>query len=250
MKKTIILNENTFKKIKRMMIKEALASKPNPYKFGTGEGDDYTKTLPSLDKVSNLKVDRYKDKELETLYLEWEKVGFNKESFEYITWANKLIDYLKFLSGGIEFVLNDKVNRINMARPQWVLLDPAWIKDVVTGSENSEKHQSVYCLILKLSQNKVTWNDLFFNPIFEDLKNQIMQIRQFVSKALGKNMNFKLLLPIEQYRELTKYLNDPSSAKPERFVKPDELPEIVNKLRGSTPGETNVAADDDEYGAE
>ena len=48
------------------------------------------------------------------------------------------------------------------------------------------------------------WNDLFFNPIFEDIKKDFFEIRQFVGQALGKNMNYKLLLPIEEYREITK----------------------------------------------
>ena len=247
MKKTIILNENTFKKIKRMMIREALASKPNPLVFGRRETDDYRGRIPNMDKIANLKVDRYKDKELEMAYGEWEKVGFNKLSFEYITFANRLIQYLNFLKKGIDWVVEDKVERINDACPHWAFLDPDWADDVIGVKEENERHQSIYCLILKLSQNKAAWNDLFFNPIFSDLKDGVIRVRQYVSRQLGKNMNLKLLLPIEQYRELTKYLNDPSSEKPERFVNPDELPEIVNKLRGSEHGETNVAADDDDY---
>lgn len=247
MKKTIILNENTFKKIKRMMIREALASKPNPLVFGRRERDDYRGRIHNLEKVANLKVDRYKDHELERLYEEWGKVGFNKLSFEYVAFANRLIHYLDYLKTGIEFVLNDKVIRINDACPHWVFLDPDWADDVIGVKEENERHQSIYCLILKLSQNKAAWNDLFFNPLYANLKNGIVKIRQYVSKQLGKNMNLKLLLPIEQYKELTMFLNDPSSAKPERFVNPDELPEIVNKLRGSAPGESNVAFDDDDY---
>lgn len=247
MKKTIILNENTFKKIKRMMIREALASKPNPLVFGRRERDDYRGRIPNLEKIANLKVDRYKDHELERLYEEWGKVGFNKLSFEYVAFANRLIHYLNFLKDGIKWVVEDKVIRINDACPHWAFLDPDWADNVIGVKEENEQHQSIYCLILKLSQNKAAWNDLFFNPIFSDLKDGIVKVRQYVSKQLGKNMNLKLLLPIEQYKELTKYLNDPSSEKPERFVNPNELPEIVNKLRGSAPGESNVAADDDEY---
>ncbi len=218
MKKTIILNENTFKKIKKLIIKEAV--KQNPYIFGTGGKDDYTKILSSLEKVPNLKIDRYKNYDLENSYKSWEKTGFDKNSYEYVEWGNNLKSYLSFLSGGIEFVLNDKVKRINMNRPQWVFLDPSWIEDVVTKNKDNEKHQSIYCLILKLSQNKVVWNDLFFNPIFEELKNEISEIRKFVGKAIGINPNLKSLLPIEQYRELTKFINDPNSAKPELFYEP------------------------------
>ena len=247
MKKTIILNENTFKKIKRMMIREALASNPNPLVFGRRTSDDYRSRIPGLEKVSNLKVDRYKDKELEMLYNEWEKVGFNKITFEYVAFANRLIHYLDYLKTGIEFVLNDKVRRINDNCPHWVFLDPEWADDVVLRSEESDKHQSIYCLILKLSQNKAAWNDLFFNPLYANLKDAIIEIRKYVSRKLGENMGYKVLLPLEQYKELTMFLNDPSSEKPERFVNPDELPEIVNKLRGSAPGESNVAADDDDY---
>ena len=220
MKKTIILSENAFNKIKRLMVQEAIKS--NPYAFGPGGKDDYTRKLPSLDKVANLKVDRYKDHDLENSYKLWAETGFDKSSYEYIEWGNKLKSYLSFLAGGIEFVLNDKVRRINMNRPQWVFLDPSWLEDVVIRNQENEKHQSIYCLILKLSQNKVVWNDLFFNPIFEDLKNQISEIRQFVGKAIGVNPNLKLLLPLEQYRELTKFINDPSNAKPELFYEPQQ----------------------------
>ena len=212
MKKTIILSENAFKKIKRYMIQEAVSS--NPYLFGTAN-EDYKRILEGLSKVSNLRTDRYKNYDLEEAYEKWSKVGFDKNTKEFAAWNGILKSYLNFLNGGIEYVLNDKVNRIGMNRPHWVFIDPSWAKDVILNHEG-EKHQSIYSLILKIYQNKVMWNDLFFNPLFENIKNDFFKIKSFIGKALGENMNLKLLLPIEEYREINNFIRS-GEAKPELF---------------------------------
>ena len=69
------------------------------------------------------------------------------------------------------------------------------------------------------------WNDLFFNPIFQDMKDKFFKIRGFVGKAFGINMNYKLLMPLEQYREIVKYSSDQSNAKPELFYEPSQYEE-------------------------
>lgn len=217
MKKTIILNENSFNKIKRLIIKETINS--NPYLFGTAQ-ENYKNILEGLNKVHNLKTDRYKDYNLEETYNKWADTNFDKSSGEYLAWCGSLKQYIEYLNGGIEFVLNDKVRRIGLKKAYWVFIDPAWANDVIYNHE-SEKHQSIYPLILKIYQNKPMWNDLFFNPVFENIKKDFFEIRQFVGQALGQNMNYKLLLPINEYKEITKFINS-NDVKPELFYTPPQ----------------------------
>ena len=75
----------------------------------------------------------------------------------------------------------------------------------------------VFTVTLKIYQNKVIWNDLFFNPIFEDLKNDIKSIRSFANKLKFLDKKYELLLPIEEYNEIGKFMSNSSNAKPELF---------------------------------
>ena len=70
--------------------------------------------------------------------------------------------------------------------------------------------------------------------VLSDMKNDFMQIKQFIGAAIGKYPNVKLLLPIEEYREINKYINS-GEAKPELFYEPpkyyddeDEFSEELN----------------------
>lgn len=210
--KKVIFNESTFNAFKRCLINEI--AKPNPYIFGT-EKIDYKNELSSLASISNLRTDRYKDYKLEDSYKNWSDVGFDKSSNEYKVWGGNLISFLKYLEGGIFYVLTDRVKRIGDARPHFAFIDTSWVKNVVYGKK--EEHQGIYCLILKIYQNKTMWNDLFFNPIFEGLKNAFIEIKQYVGRQIGINPNIRLLLPIEEYKEINTFMGDPSNAKPELF---------------------------------
>lgn len=216
MKKTIILNENAFKKIRGLIIKEASAF--DQYYFGTSRAY-YKPYLDKLAGMSNLRVDRYKNNELEEAYNNWANANFDKSSYEYVAWGNALTAYMKFFAGGIEFVLNHKVRRIGLGgKYYWVFIDEDWIKTIDDTNDYKDK-ECIYPLILKIYQNKPMWNDLFFNPLFSDMKNDFMQIKQFIGAAIGKYPNVKLLLPIEEYREINKYINS-GEAKPELFYEP------------------------------
>lgn len=212
--KKIIFNENSFIKFKKHVIKEAIVS--TQYLFGT-EKHNFKIELDALSKISNLRTDRYKNYDLENAYEEWGNTGFDKSSNEYRIWCGNLQSFMEYIGKSIYYVLTDKVERAGSTRPHYAFLDPEWVKKVVRGGQ--EEHQSIYCLTLKLYQNKVIWNDLFFNPIFNDLKEALKKIRGFANKQKILNPNFKLLLPIEEYNEIGLAMK-PENAKPELFYEP------------------------------
>ena len=110
-------------------------------------------------------------------------------------------------------------------------IDPQWVEVMIKGGDD---FQGVYCLTLKLYQNKVIWNDLFFNPIFNNLKDDIKSIRSFATKTKMLDKKYELLLPMEEYIEIGKFMSNPSNARPELFY---EKPKI------DTPN--NIPAEDD-----
>jgi len=227
--KKIIFNENTFKSFKRCAIMEAVSS--NPYLFGT-EQKDYKQLLASLSTVPNLRTDKYTNHELEEYYNDWKKTGFDISSNEYQIWCGALKKYLDYLGRSIYFVLNNKVKRIADARPYYVFLDPSWVQTVKL--DKPEDFQGIYSLTLKIYQNKVVWNDLFFNPIFEDLKNAIKEIRAYANKQKILNPNLNLLLPKEEYIEIGKYMNS-DNAQPELFYGQTEKPNNEPQVNDDEP---------------
>lgn len=216
--KKIRLSENTFNAFKKCLIGEAI--QPNPYLFGTRQ-EDYKQRLADLSKISNLRVDRYKDYDLENSFKEWANVSFDKSTNEYKAWCGQLKKYLDYLGSSIYYVLTDKVERVGDARPHYAFIDPVWVESVVHGKK--EEHQGIYCLTLKIFQNKVVWNDLFFNPVFNDLKEAYMKIKSFVASQIAKNPNIKLLMPLDEYKEINKFINS-NDAKPELFCNLNEEP--------------------------
>lgn len=215
--KKVIFNESAFNAFKRCLINEI--AKSNPYIFGTDK-IDYKSKLNALANISNLRVDRYKDYKLDDSYKNWADVGFDKSSNEYKVWCGNLISFLKYLESAIFYVLGDRVKRIGDARPHFAFMDSSWVENVV--HDRKEEHQGVYCLILKIYQNKPAWNDLFFNPVFDDLKNAFMEIKQYVGSQIAKNLNIKLLLPLEEYKEINMFMRDPNNAKPELFYSQED----------------------------
>lgn len=219
--KKVIFNENAFNAFKRCLVNEI--AKPNPYIFGTDK-IDYSNKLKALANISNLRTDRYKDYNLEEAYKNWSDIGFDKSSNEYKVWSGNLISFLKYLESGIFYVLEDRVRRIGDARPHFAFMDSSWVENVV--HDRKEEHQGIYCLILKIYQNKPIWNDLFFNPLFDDLKNAFTEIKQYVVGQIAKNPNIKLLLPLEEYKEINMFMRDASNAKPELFYTQDDEPQV------------------------
>lgn len=212
--KRIILSERAFKVFKQCLVNEALKSNDIPFCSNDRENKEYNQRLRELSTIPNLRVDRYKDENLENAYDNWSNVGFDKSSMEYKVWCGHLQRYLEFLERGLDFV-NQKKNRIGEARPHYIFADLDWMRKIK--SSNVDDYQGIYSLTLKIYQNRVIWNDLFFNPIFNNLKETYKEIRSFANKKKILDKKYSLLLPMEEYIELGKFMNNPENARPELF---------------------------------
>ena len=217
MKKVIILNENSFKKIKRLIIKEAITNAPI---FGTR--DNYAGHLSTLNKIANLHVDRYKDYDLEKSWKNWESTGFDKNSKEYYIY---LSNFKKFMFGGdgenngflanVSFV----VDRLGGSLHHFIL-SQEWVSAVNSnpnyrysdlGTNKGEEWQCFYTTILKLYQNPAIWNDFFFNPVFKEYAQKFFKIRDKLSDIFkgdpeGYKATYLQILPKKEYAELNKFV--------------------------------------------
>ncbi len=225
--KKIILNENSFRLFKKFLVNEIVL--PKGVSFCTDPKDEisYKTCLKKLDSIPNLRTDKYKDHNLENAYNEWSKTDFSKDSFEYKTWCGLLKNYMDYLGRSINFVKFNKIDRIGDARAHYVFVDPKWVETMNSGKED---YQGIFSLTLKIYQNKVIWNDLFFNPIFEELKNLYKSIRGFANKKKILDKKYELLLPIEEYVEIGKYMNNESNARPELFCEFNEEPNNIPQV--------------------
>lgn len=228
--KKIIFNENSFRLLKKLLVNEITL--PKGVSFCTSPKHDvaYRQRLEDLNGVSNLRTDRYKNYELEDAYNAWAEVGFSKDSQEYKVWCGHLKSFIDYIARSINFV-KGKVAKHEKGAPYMAFIDPQWVEVMIKGGDD---FQGVYCLTLKLYQNKVIWNDLFFNPIFNNLKDDIKSIRSFATKTKMLDKKYELLLPMEEYIEIGKFMSNPSNARPELFY---EKPKI------DTPN--NIPAEDD-----
>lgn len=219
MKKTIILSENTFKKIKRLIIKEAITNAPM-----FGKHDDYTGHLKTLEKISNLHTDRYKDYELEESWNNWKNTGFNKNCKEYNIY---LSNFKRFMFGGKEgenkgFLGNVSyvIDRLNGPLHSFIL-DPNWVNAVnntpnyrysdLKSTKEGDDWQCFYTTILKLYQNPAIWNDFFFNPEFKEYSQRFFKIRDKLSDLYKQNpeeykATYTQILPKKEYAELNKFV--------------------------------------------
>lgn len=240
MKKTIILSENTFKKIKNIMIKEAMSSTPE---FGTpGKGGyiHYGSYLDSLNKIPNLHSDRYKDYELDSAYKDWKNTGYDKNSEEYLIYLSRFKHFM-FGDGGFIRNVSYTLDRLNGPLHS-LLLDPKWVtslngkpnwkySDLNSGQGGDEFH-CFYTTVLKLFQNPAIWNDFFFNPLFSEAKNKYDAVRAKITDLMKKEKDlydtkYKQLIPMEEYRQLNFFMNEINqetkkvekglNAKPELF---------------------------------
>lgn len=213
MKKTIILNENTFNKIKRTIIKEALAPE-----FGKGKSlINYRPYLTSISKISNLHTDRYKDYELEEAYNNWKNTGYNKNGEDYLIYVSK---FKRFMFGSSGLIQNISYTADRLGGPlHSILLDPKWVMSL-NGKPNwkyseqnsgygGDEFHCFYTTVLKIFQNPSIWNDFFFNPIFSEAKQKYDSIRAKVTEAMKTNKEmYSQLLPMEEYKQLNLFMNE------------------------------------------
>ena len=209
----IIFSENTFRTFKKCLVNEIII--PKGVTFCTSQKHEltYQQRLKDLDKVSNLRTNRYKNYELEEVYQKWAENGFSKDSEEYRIWCGHLKSYIDYIATSIDFV-KGKIKRNGNTAPYLAFIDPQWVTAMINGGDD---FQGIYCLTLKSYQNEVIWNDLFFNPIFENLKNDIKVIRSFATKTKLMDKKYELLLPLEEYNAIGKFMSNASNAKPELF---------------------------------
>ena len=224
MKKTIIINENAFKSIKNIMIREALTKAPF-----FGKYDDYTAPLSQLSKVPNLRVDRYKDYQLEDAYNAWKDTGYDKNSKEYYIYITEFKHFM-FGEGGLLAHVSYTADRTTykdrngVEKPvplHRVILDRDWADQIVNAKDwkysnansnvGAADKQCFYTTILKLYQNPVVWNDFFFNPVFKEYAQKFFRIRDALSDLFKENMenyktNYSPLLPTKEYAELNKFV--------------------------------------------
>ena len=219
MKKTIILSENNFKKIKRFIIKEVLNSAPI-----FGNRDNYSGHLKTLEKISNLHTDRYKDYNLEESWNNWKNTGFEKDNTEYYTY---LSNFKRFMFGG-----NEGDNKGFLGNVSYVtdrlggqlhtfILDPQWVSSVnskpdykysdLNSNKEGDDWQCFYTTILKLYQNPAIWNDFFFNPEFKQYSQKFFKIRDKLSDLFKENpeeykATYAQILPKKEYAELNKFV--------------------------------------------
>lgn len=211
--KQIIFNENSFKLFKKCLMNEI--NVPKGVTFCTSPNHEliYKQRLKDLENIPNLRTDKYKNYNLEEAYKEWADVNFSKDSNEYKTWCGILKHYLDYIDRSIDFV-KGKIARNGNSSPHWAFIDPNWVKCI---NSDTEDYQGIYCLTLKIYQNKPMWNDLFFNPIFENLKNGIKEIRKFAMLKRKADKKYDLLLPLEEYIEIGKFMSNENNARPELF---------------------------------
>ena len=176
MQKTIIINENAFKKIQNIILKEAISSGPI---FGKGRSlTNYKPYLDSISKIENLHTDRYKDYELENALNDWKNTGFDKNSDEYLIYLSKFKNFM-FGTGGFLRNINYVADRLNGPLHS-LILDPKWVQSLngktswkysdLNSGQNGDEFHCFYTTILKLFQNPAIWNDFFFNPVLSEYK--------------------------------------------------------------------------------
>lgn len=244
MKKTIIINENAFKNIKKIMIREALSKAPS-----FGKYDDYTAPLSQLSKVANLHTDRYKDYQLEEAYNAWKDTGYDKNTNEYYIYITKFKHFM-FGEGGLlahisytseRTTYKDREGNEKAVPLHRVILDKDWadqiinVKDWSYSISNSNNgaadKQCFYTTVLKIFQNPVIWNDFFFNPVFAQAKSMYDDIRKKITAAMKERKeDYEAIMPMQEFRQLNFFMFEVNqdtmkvekgmNCKPELFYDP------------------------------
>lgn len=247
MKKTIILDEDAFNKIKNAILKEAM-QQPQRTDFI----QKYVGDIGTLAKIKNLREDRYKDYKLEEAFENWKNTGFDKNSEEYKIYISEFKHFM-FGNGGLLAHISYTLDRLktkdgNPLSLDKIVLDTDWVKgalgasnwkysDTNTNNGAADK-QCFYTTILKLYQNPVVWNDFFFNPYFEEYYEKFLNIRKkltqnFIDDIEFYKRNYAKILPVKEYAELNKFagaikqinnklelVQNTQNAKPEIFYDP------------------------------
>ena len=232
----IILSESGFETLGKLMFTEALGD----IKMGYGRSEiNYSELLRSLDKVPNLHTDRYKDYALLEAYDAWGKVNFDKSTKEYAVWASHLKRFMDYLNGHLHYVNDKKNDNIGTFTFYRVVLDPKWVKSVVVN--NKDEWECIYTTILKIYKNKPIWNDLFFNPIFEEMKTTFDLIKKSVMKDF---LTYKKILPIKEYAEISTFIRN-GEANPSLFYEPNGTEKTKHDIESVKNNKPELSIDDD-----
>lgn len=252
MKKTIVLKENTFNKLKKIIIKEALQTAPIFGSVKTGNYIDYNPILKGLEKIQNLHSDRYKDYQLEEAFNEWKNSGFRRDTEEYFIYKSKFSDFMNKFIRNVSYTLDRFVGQMtgedtgNSKKIEFhtMLLDRKWVDSLngkpnwkysdLNSGYNGDEWQCFYSTLLKLYQNPVIWNDFFFNPIFEPYRKSFDYLmNELATRQLKKYEKYekevKPLLPAKEFAQIKNFINGirvtagkiekgVNNAKPELFI--------------------------------
>ena len=155
------INENKLKLLFSKMLEEDIKKVPS---FGNGRRSiDYSGVFKELEKVPNLHNDRYKDYELEDAWNNWKKVGYDKNTQEYLIYVSKFKNFM-FGSGGFLRNLSYVTDRVNGPLHS-LLLDFQWSASLVrtkdwrysdlNSGQGGDEFHCFYTTILKLFQNPI-----------------------------------------------------------------------------------------------
>lgn len=222
MSKTILLSESSFEILRKLMIKEAVTpTKTPPPSPIFGNKDNYVGDLKTLSNIPNLRVDRYKDYELDNAWNAWKETGYDKNSEEYSIYLGHFKDFM-FGSGGFLQHLSYTLERLHMANSNGrhsqvqlhqAILDKKWIQSVHNNREwkvseankNVEAFHCFYVTVLKLYQNPAIWNDFFFNPLFHEYVKLYTDMMSRIRLSVDK-LKYLQILPKEEYVALNKFI--------------------------------------------
>lgn len=192
-KKTIKLTESKLRKIIQIGLNE-LYNSPNKEVYWNGKYQ-LSQIKRYLDSAPDLRVDRYKEADLEYVYDEWEKVGFSKDSEEHAILHSIIERFMEYLEYSVFYTLK-RVSEMNDTK----VLDPKWAISIKKGGK--EEFQCFYTLILKIYQNRAIWNDFFFNPEYKEMADTYKQNAQMVRQNLN---HYREILPLKEFNELNMF---------------------------------------------
>ena len=235
MSKKIRLTEEGLRRMLRVGLNE-INSKPTSEIYWNGKYS-LSQIKRYLDSVSDLRIDRYKEPDLEYVYNEWEKTGFSKDTDEYAEFHTIIDRFMTYLERAVYYTLK-RVSEMNDTK----VLDPKWAQSLKMGNE---QFQCFYTLILKIYQNPAIWNDFFFNPEYKEISD----IYKENAMLVRKNMNhYREILPVKEFNELNMFYMgyNPQTKKleGEGFNKKEDRFHDKNYLKDK---DINMSFDDDDW---
>lgn len=264
MSKTIFLKESSFEIIKKLIIGEAVmppkAPPPAPI---FGKGDNYIGDIATLNKIKNLRVDRYKDYQLDDAWKAWKETGYDKNSKEYLNYLAFFKGFMFGPSGFLQHIsytlerlhaANDGVKRAPVQLHQ-AILDRKWVQSVNSNvnwkasesAKNVEAFHCFYVTVLKLYQNPAIWNDFFFNPAFNKYVKLYTDMMARIRLSVDK-LKFLQILPKEEYVALNKFMGKLKEL-PDKAQVPEFNDNTVEKafFNGDVDAEMNPELSTDDF---